>query len=397
MFLDLDRFKVVNDTLGHAMGDRLLQSVAMRLESVLRAGDTLSRFGGDEFTLLLPAISSKEDARKIARKIINILKEPFLLGDHEVFVGVSIGVALYPEAGETMEQLVQNADVAMYHVKGRGKDGYQFFTEAMNVDCSQRLKLERDLRKALENDEFRVYYQPQVDTRTGQVVGVEALIRWHHPERGIIFPSEFIPLAEETKLIADIGDWVLQSACTEVRQWIAAGLSNIRLSVNFSPMQVEHPRFVESLLKQLQQCGFPTANFEVELTENLIMRDLENITQKLNLLASQGITIAIDDFGTGYSSLYYLNKLPIHTLKVDRSFIKDIRDNTGESCIVNAIIAMAHGLKLNIIAEGVETSHQLEYLRQLKCHEVQGFYFGKARPGTELLQSLANNLHSMAV
>ncbi|MCP5161646.1 MAG: EAL domain-containing protein [Hahellaceae bacterium] len=397
MFLDLDRFKIVNDTLGHAMGDRLLQSVAMRLESVLRAGDTLSRFGGDEFTLLLPAITTKEDARKIARKVINVLKEPFMLGDNEVFVGVSIGISVFPEAGNSMEQLVQNADVAMYHVKGRGKDGYQFFTEAMNIDCSNRLKLERDLRKALENEEFRVYYQPQVDTQTGHVVGVEALIRWHHPERGIIYPSEFISLAEETKLIADIGDWVLRTACNEVRQWIASGLSNIRLSVNFSPLQVEHPRFVENLFKQLQQADFPASNFEVELTENLIMRDLENMTHKLSQLASQGMSIAIDDFGTGYSSLHYLNKLPIHTLKVDRSFIKDIQDSASESCIVNAIVAMAHGLKLNIIAEGVETVHQLDYLKKLKCQEVQGFYFGKAMPGKELFHSISTNFHHMAV
>ncbi|MGK0249195.1 MAG: diguanylate cyclase (GGDEF)-like protein/PAS domain S-box-containing protein [Oleispira sp.] len=386
MFLDLDRFKVVNDTLGHAMGDRLLQSVSTRLEKCLREGDTLSRFGGDEFTLLLPDISSKEDARKIARKIINILKDPFMLGEHEVFVGVSIGIAMYQEAGTSVEQLIQNADIAMYHVKDRGKDGYQFFSNSMNVTSSNRLKLERDMRNALENNEFHVYYQPQINAQTNEIIGVEALIRWHHPERGIIYPSDFIPLAEETKLIVELSEWVLKTACNEVKQWIDAGHRHIRLAVNFSPTQVEHPRFVSMLFKQLKECKFPPENLEIELTENVIMNDLDHMIKKLSKLADRGITIAIDDFGTGYSSLNYLHKLPIHTLKVDQSFVHDIQNSSNDACIVTAIISMAHGLKLNIIAEGVETASQLEYLKQLGCHEIQGFFFGKARPADETLQ-----------
>jgi len=368
----------------------------MRLENCLREGDTLSRFGGDEFTLLLPDISSKEDARKIARKVINVLKEPFILGEHEVFVGVSVGIAMYQEAGNSVEQLIQNADIAMYHVKGRGKDGYQFFTDAMNVTSSNRLRLERDMRNALENDEFRVYYQPQINAATGEIIGVEALIRWHHPEKGIIYPSDFLPLAEETKLIFEISEWVLKTACHEVKQWIDAGHHNIRLAVNFSPSQVEHPRFVNLLFNQLEDYNFPPENLEIELTENVIMNDLEHMIQKLSKLSDSGIRIAIDDFGTGYSSLNYLHKLPINTLKVDQSFVHDIQNSENEACIVNAIIAMAHGLKLNIVAEGVETVSQLEYLKSLGCHELQGFFFGKARPADETIQLINSGIQSKA-
>ena len=385
MFLDLDRFKIVNDTLGHAMGDSLLQSVALRLENCVRKCDTLSRFGGDEFTLLLPSISSAEDARTIAKKVISTLKEPFMLGEHEVFVGVSIGIAIYPDAGGTVDELIQNADVAMYHVKSRGKDGYQFFSDTMAVNTSNRLSLERDLRNALDQNEFRVFYQPQINANSGKVVGVEALVRWQHPERGLIYPGEFITLAEETRLMTDNNDWVLMTACKEIKGWIDDGHKDIRLSVNFSPLQVEHPKFVHRLLARLRQANFPPENLEIELTENVIMNDLEHMIQKLNLLAEHGLKIAIDDFGTGYSSLIYLRKLPIHTLKVDQSFIQDIKDSKNEACIVNAIVSMAHGLKLNIIAEGVETKAQLDYLKLLGCQEIQGFYFGKAEPGHKAL------------
>jgi len=397
MFLDLDRFKVVNDTLGHAMGDRLLQSVALRLDNCVRKCDTLSRFGGDEFTLLLPSLNSPEDARTIAKKVISSLKEPFLLGDHEVFVGISIGIAVYPNGGSNVEQLIQNADVAMYHVKGRGKDGYQYFSEDMAIHTSNRLSLESELRNALENEEFKVFYQPQICAQSSKVIGVEALVRWQHPERGLIYPGQFIPLAEETRLMSDISEWVLKTACVEVKSWIDMGHTNIRLSVNFSPLQVEHPRFVHRLLTSLRQANFPSTNLEIELTENVIMNDLENMTQKLRELSEHGIRIAIDDFGTGYSSLNYLRQLPIHTLKVDQSFIQDIKETEDEACIVNAIVSMAHGLKLNIVAEGVETKAQLEYLKSLGCQEIQGFYFGKAVPGDQALQQISGNpRHSIA-
>ena len=398
MFLDLDRFKIVNDTLGHAMGDRLLQSVALRLESCIRKCDTLSRFGGDEFTLLLPAISSAEDARTIAKKVINILKEPFKLGEHEVFVGVSIGIAMSPEGGESVEQMIQNADVAMYHVKGRGKDGYKFFSDSLSVADSNRLNLERDIRLALDRNEFKVFYQPKISADSERVVGVEALVRWQHPERGLVYPSDFIPLAEETRLMSDISDWVLKTACHEVGQWIRDGHSDICLSVNFSPLQVEHPKFVQRLLATLRSVNFPAQNLEIELTEDVIMKDLEQMTIKLNQLSEHGVSIAIDDFGTGYSSLNYLAKLPIHTLKVDQTFVREIDEQKDEACIVNAIVSMAHGLKLNIVAEGVESRAQLEYLKSLGCHEMQGFYFGRAEPA-ELTLNLIHSLdnHSIAI
>ncbi|EAZ99790.1 EAL domain-containing protein [Marinobacter sp. ELB17] len=380
MFLDLDRFKVVNDTLGHAMGDVLLQVVTQRLEHCLRKGDTLSRFGGDEFTLLLPAINNSNDARRIAKKLIDALKAPFQLGEHEVFVGVSIGISLYPEAGISMDQLIQNADIAMYHVKARGKDGYRFYSESMNIDTANRLSLERDLRQALENNELRVYYQPQVCAKSGRIVGLEALVRWQHPDRGLLYPKDFLPLAEETKLIVALSEQVLAQACRQVKGWILDGNRDLRLAVNMSPIQVEHPRFVEILIRQLKNEEFPASHLEIEITENVIMNDLEQISQKLRQLADYGVRIAIDDFGTGYSSLNYLHQLPIHTLKVDQSFVRGIGNGEDGACIVNAIVAMAHGLKLDIIAEGVETDAQLAYLRGLGCQQIQGFLYGPAQP-----------------
>ncbi|TPW23073.1 EAL domain-containing protein [Marinobacter nauticus] len=391
MFLDLDRFKVVNDTLGHAMGDRLLQAVTHRLEKCLRRGDTLSRFGGDEFTLLLPSIHGNDDARNIARKLINALKAPFQLGDHEVFVGVSIGISVFPEAGETMDLLIQNADIAMYHVKARGKDGYRFYSDSMSINTANRLSLERDLRLALERNELRVFYQPQVCSRSNRVVGLEALVRWQHPERGLLYPGDFLPLAEETRLVGKLSEQVIDQACRDVGRWISSGHSDLRLAVNLSPSQVEHPRFVETLMNQVAAHNFPADNLEIEITENVIMNDLEQISRKLKELAATGVRIAIDDFGTGYSSLNYLHRLPIHTLKVDQSFVKAIRSGEDGACIVNAIIAMAHGLKLEIVAEGVETDDQLAYLKSLGCHQVQGFFYGPARPAADITRLLAKD------
>lgn len=391
MFLDLDRFKVVNDTLGHAMGDRLLQAVTHRLEKCLRRGDTLSRFGGDEFTLLLPSIHGNDDARNIARKLINALKAPFQLGDHEVFVGVSIGISVFPGAGETMDLLIQNADIAMYHVKARGKDGYRFYSDSMSINTANRLSLERDLRLALERNELRVFYQPQVCSRSNRVVGLEALVRWQHPERGLLYPGDFLPLAEETRLVGKLSEQVIDQACRDVGRWISSGHSDLRLAVNLSPSQVEHPRFVETLMNRVAAHNFPADNLEIEITENVIMNDLEQISRKLKELATTGVRIAIDDFGTGYSSLNYLHRLPIHTLKVDQSFVKAIRSGEDGACIVNAIIAMAHGLKLEIVAEGVETDDQLAYLKSLGCHQVQGFFYGPARPAADITRLLAKD------
>lgn len=378
MFLDLDRFKWVNDTMGHTMGDRLLQAVGQRLENTLRSGDTLARFGGDEFALVLPQIKRREDAAVIAEKVLGELKDPFKIDEHELYVSGSIGIAVYPEAGETMETLIQSADLAMYCVKDKGKNGYEFFNETMNEMSSARLTIERELRKALASDELRVCYQPQVNASTEEIVGFEALIRWQHGENGTIFPDEFIPVAEETGLILEIGNFVLETACADLAAWRKAGAENIRVSINCSAPQVSQDDFIDRIVQTLRKYDLPGSCLEVEITENIIMNDMSLVVQKLRKLTSLGIKIAIDDFGTGYSSLSYLQQFPINTLKIDKSFVGSIHVNDGGTSIVDAIVAMAHGLKLNLIAEGVETDSQLEYLKSLGCAEIQGWLFGKA-------------------
>lgn len=391
MFLDLDRFKLVNDTLGHNMGDRLLKAVANRLQSCLRSGDTLSRFGGDEFTLLLPEVRTRDDVVVIAEKILDRLNEPFVIDGHELFVGASIGIAMYPEAGETGESLVQNADIAMYHVKSRGKNGYQFFSDEMNHQFSTRLSLERELRNALIQGEFEVFYQPQIALTDGAITGVEALVRWRHSIRGMIEPSEFLPLAEETGLIMQIDEYVQQQAFHDVAAWRRNGFSGIQLSVNLTSMQIEQEVFVERFVSALAASGLPAEAVKLEITENTLMQDIEVIIPKLKKIQALGARIAIDDFGTGYSSLAYLQQFPINTLKIDRSFVGDIRADESGASIVDAIVAMARGLKLDLIAEGVENRTQLRYLQDKGCEEVQGFIFSPALPASELLALLKEN------
>ena len=391
MFLDLDRFKLVNDTLGHSMGDRLLKAVATRLQSCLRQGDTLSRFGGDEFTLLLPEVRTRDDVVIIAEKILDRLNEPFVIDGHELFVGASIGVAMYPEAGDSVEVLIQNADIAMYHVKGRGKNGYQFFSEEMNHQFSSRLSLERELRNGLTNGEFEVYYQPQVSLKEGKITGVEALVRWRHGRRGMVEPREFLPLAEETGLILQIDEYVQQRAFHDVAAWQRAGLGNICLSVNLTAAQIEQEGFVERFMGALKASALPAECLKLEITENTLMQDIEVIIPKLKEIRRLGARIAIDDFGTGYSSLSYLQQFPINTLKIDRSFVGDIRSDQGGASIVDAIVAMARGLKMDLIAEGVENRTQLKYLQAHGCEEVQGFIFSPAIPAEDLIDLLKDN------
>jgi diguanylate cyclase (GGDEF)-like protein/PAS domain S-box-containing protein len=391
MFLDLDRFKIVNDTLGHSMGDRLLKAVANRLQSCLRRGDTLSRFGGDEFTLLLPEVRTRDDVVVIATKILDRLGGPFVIDGLELFVGASIGVAMYPEAGESEEALIQNADIAMYHVKGRGKNGYQFFSEEMNHKYSTRLSMERELRNGLTQEELVVYYQPQVALKTGEIVGVEALVRWRHPERGLVEPGDFLPMAEETGLITQIDTFVQRRACTDVAGWERAGLGSIRLSVNLSAPQIEQEDFVDNFVADMAAAGLDPSRVKLEITENILMQDMEVVIPKLKQLRQLGVRIAIDDFGTGYSSLSYLQQFPIHTLKIDRSFVGDIRADHGDASIVNAIVAMARGLNLDLIAEGVENRTQLRYLRSQGCSEVQGFIFSDPVPADQVKLMLQQN------
>jgi diguanylate cyclase (GGDEF)-like protein/PAS domain S-box-containing protein len=391
MFLDLDRFKIVNDTLGHTMGDRLLKAVANRLQGCLRGGDTLARFGGDEFTLLLPEVRTRDDVVVIASKILDKLAAPFVIDGHELFVGASIGIAMYPEAGDSVEALIQSADIAMYHVKGRGKNGYQFFSDEMNNKFSTRLSLERELRSALATGQLRVYYQPQVDLSDGRIIGVEALVRWQHPRRGLIEPDDFLSVAEETGLIIQLDEWVQMHAFAEVADWRRSGHGDVRLSVNMSSQQLEQDGFLERFLANLDASGLAADRVKIEITENAIMQDMEVIVPKLRALRKAGVRIAIDDFGTGYSSLSYLKNFPVNTLKIDRSFVGDIRADQGDASIINAIVAMARGLKLDLIAEGVETRTQLKYLKSQGCAEVQGYIFSRPVPPVELKALLDRN------
>jgi len=389
MFLDLDRFKNINDSLGHMIGDELLQMVSMRLKECIRAADTLARFGGDEFTLMLPKLhNGREDAIKLAEKITNTLKQPFIVDGHELYVSASIGIALYPQDGTNIDTLIKHADVAMYHVKGQGKNGYQFYSNEMNVPYMEKLSLDTGIHRALDNNEFSMVYQPQVNLRTGEIVGVEALLRWEHPEHGAISPSEFIPFAEESGLIIDIGYWVVKTACAELSRWRTAGLPEIRMSINISARQLMEDNIVKNIINIMKDYDVPGSCIELEITENAIMDDMDSIIRKLQELSSHDITIAIDDFGTGYSSLSYLHKLPIHTLKIDRTFLKESRINKGDNTIINTIVAMAKGLSLNVIAEGVESQAQLEYLREIDCSEAQGFLFGKPLPSEVISQLL---------
>jgi diguanylate cyclase (GGDEF)-like protein/PAS domain S-box-containing protein len=389
MFLDMDRFKFVNDTLGHVAGDELLQLLSTRLKSCLREGDTLARVGGDEFILLLPQITSRQDAVTIAQKILAALNSCFMIDEHELFASVSIGIALYPSDGETSDTLIKHADIAMYHAKNMGRNNYQLYAGTMNAPISGRLSLESDIRKAIERNEFEVHYQPQVSVASGQIIGMEALVRWKHPLRGLLPPSDFIPFAEETGLICAIGEWVLQTVCRDARAWQAAGLPPVRMAINLSAQQIEQNHFVEKFTKLIEECNVDPSLLELEITESTIMKDMENTISKLKRLSLTGVEISIDDFGTGYSSLSYLKKLPIHTLKVDQSFVRDIISDPSGTSIVTAIAAMAKGLQLHLVAEGVETRAQLDFLAEIGCDEYQGFLFSEPLPAKQAASLLA--------
>jgi diguanylate cyclase len=336
-------------------------------------------------------VRTRDDVVVIAEKILSKLGGPFDIDGHELFVGASIGVAMYPEAGDSVESLIQSSDIAMYHVKSRGKNGYQFFSEEMNHKLSTRLSMERELRNALVGDELRVFYQPQVSLEDGRIVGVEALVRWQHPRLGLIAPTEFLPVAEETGLMTRLDEWVQARAFADVVEWRRSGLGDIRISVNMSAQQLESRTFLERFFEALDRSGIAADQIHVEITENTVMRDIEVIVPKLRELRRRGLNIAIDDFGTGYSSLSYLQQFPINTLKIDRSFVGDIRADESDASIINAIVAMARGLKLDLIAEGVETRTQLSYLRSQGCSEVQGYIFSRPIPASDLKALLRQN------
>ncbi len=397
LFLDLDNFKRINDTLEHRVGDLLLKGVAERLTNFVRAADTVARkgknsllntvarLGGDEFIVLLTEINSLQDAAKVSQRILNTISQPFYLDGHEVFVTASIGIATYPSDGEAMDSLLKNADTAMYHAKDQGKNNFQFYKQSMNATAVKRLTMENSLRKALEREEFLLYYQPQMDIRTGQVVGMEALIRWNHPDKVLIYPSEFIPLAEETGLILPIGEWVLKTACEQNSIWHRSGSlpARIAVSINLSGQQFRQESMIKIVEKVLNDYELKPEYLELEITESIIMSNAETTITMLNKLKNMGIKLSIDDFGTGYSSFSYLKRFPLDIIKIDRSFIRDITKNHEDAVIVKAIIAMAHTLKLSVVAEGVETEQQLAILRELGCDVMQGYLLSPPVPAEE--------------
>jgi diguanylate cyclase (GGDEF)-like protein len=382
IFLDLDQFKVVNDTASRAQGDLLLKIVAEQLKSLIREGDFLARVGGDEFTALLE-IARIEDAVAVAERILRGFQEPRALAGHEFRVTASIGITVYPRDGHNAETLLRNADIAMHQAKEEGKNTYTIYTPAMNTQIAERVALERDLRRALEREEFVVHYQPQVEIEGGQIVGMEALVRWRHPERGLLPPMEFIPVAEETGLIVPIGEWVLRVTCIENRAWQEAGLPQLRAAVNLSARQFQRRDIVETVARVLEETGLGPQWLQLEITEGTAIEDVDFAIKTLRELKEMGIQIAIDNFGTGHSALSYLRLFPIDVVKIDRSFVRDLTLDPDDAAIATSIIAMAHSLKLEVIAEGVETEEQLAFLQRERCDQMQGYLFSKPVPSEE--------------
>ena len=390
MFVDLDRFKLVNDTLGHIKGDELLKNVAARLRERLREGDTLARLGGDEFTLLLPDLRSQKDAARIAEQIVQSLSEPFVLGDNMVHVTASVGIALCPMDGESADDLICHADIAMYKVKAQGKNAYLFYDSSMQDSTYQKIAMEQSLRAALDNGELEMYYQPQINFSTGQVVGAESLIRWNHPERGLLNASDFIPCAEESGLIIQISDWMLEPLCRDLNEWNAICHQPLRLSLNLSPHYLDRGDFTGKLRDALERHGIAASQIEIEITENLFIRNQQFASEQLGRLCQLGVSVAIDDFGTGYSSLAYLHRFPVHTIKIDQSFVREVKSVDGHYPVIMAIISIARGLGLNVIAEGVENVVQATYLGQAGCSTLQGFLYHRALPQKRFIELLQN-------
>lgn len=376
MFIDLDRFKLINDSLSHAVGDELLQVTASRLQASLRAEDTLARLGGDEFVIIFTNISHEDNVIALAQKVKDTFREPFYIAERSVTVTASIGISLYPNNGASANVLLSNADAAMYSAKEAGANNFQFYTIEMNNHSLAKLDRETQLRNALINDELFLNYQPEYDINTGRIVAAEALLRWHHPEKGILLPIDFVPLAEETGLIISIGEWVIRTACKQNKAWFDAGLPPMRVAVNVVSQQLKQKNFVSIVGQILQESGLKPELLEIELTENIIINSLD-IIKTITDLKELGVTIALDDFGTGYTSLGHLNKIPLDRLKIDRSFIENIKTVDDDDVIIRAVIAMAHNLNLEVLAEGVETEQQLNFLKTHHCSEVQGYYYSQ--------------------
>jgi diguanylate cyclase (GGDEF)-like protein len=377
VFLDLDRFKFINDTLGHDAGDVLLKVLAGRLLSATEQSDTVARLGGDEFVMVLPGQSEDAQGVSVLQRIMDSVAQPLMLQDHEFFLTCSMGIAKFPGDGTTAESLIKHADIAMYRAKDMGRSIFQFYAPTMIERTLDRLSIESDLRHALERDEFIVHYQPQVSLKTGCIVGMEALLRWVHPVHGMIAPARFIGLAEEMGLIIPIGAWVIRAACIQAKAWHDAGYGELRVAVNLSARQFTQKALAQSIADVLRATGLAPHLLELELTESMVMNDVDSAITILRTLKNLGVHIAIDDFGTGYSSLSYLRRFPIDVLKIDQSFVNDLTIDADAAAIVAAVITLAHSLRLQVIAEGVETQEQLAFLRAHDCDQMQGYYFGR--------------------
>lgn len=384
MLLDLDHFKIINDTLGHPTGDQLLIQVAQRLSSSVRHSDFVARLGGDEFVIMLPEIDASGDVAHVADKILKSLSEPYLINGQELRTSPSIGICLYPEDATEDQDLIKKADVAMYHAKANGRGNYQFFNEGMQQAALKRIRIERDLRVALVKQQFMLHYQPQLDLTTGQLVAVEALVRWQHPEHGMVSPMEFIPIAEETGLIIPIGDWVIQEACRQLAQWRTGGINHIRMSVNLAASQFSDRDLPARIQEILAQYDLPSGSLDLEVTESMTMKSPTDTVAMMKVLTGHGQSLSIDDFGTGYSSLAYLKLFPISTLKIDRSFVKDIETDADDASICDITVLLAHKLGMKVVAEGVETEAQLKYLLSIGCEKIQGYLISRPLPADQM-------------
>jgi diguanylate cyclase (GGDEF)-like protein len=390
IFIDLDHFKLINDTLGHPAGDQLLQQVAHRLQNALRTGDTVGRLGGDEFAVVLSDMSAAGDAGVMAQKLMTALGQPFILDGREVFVNASAGVSLFPSDSEDPDALLKYADAAMYRAKELGRGNYQFYKSEMNARSLERLSLEGHLRRALERNEFLLHYQPKIDLASGNITGVEALLRWIHPELGLVSPASFVPILEDNGLIVQVGEWVLGEACRQIKAWSADGAAKgIPVAVNLSGRQLQQADLDRCIERIVSDAGVDPRLIELEITESMLMRNPEQAIGILRYLKSLGMCLAMDDFGTGYSSLSYLKRFPVDRLKIDGEFVRDIASDPDDAAIAHSIIAMGHSLELTVIAEGVETAEQLAFLRKAGCDEAQGYYFSRPVPADEILRFLA--------
>jgi diguanylate cyclase (GGDEF)-like protein len=388
LFLDLDGFKHINDSLGHLTGDKLLQSITKRLRDCVRASDTVSRQGGDEFVVLLSEMEHSEDAGVTARRLLQAVADTHFINQQDLHVTTSIGVSVYPDDGLDAETLLKNADTAMYQSKENGRQSFQFFKSSMNERAVERQSIEEGLRRALERNEFTLQYQPKVNLKTNEITGAEALLRWNPGGRGLVSPAKFIPVAEDCGLILPIGKWVLREACTQARAWMDARLPPITIAVNISAMEFRDEQFLEGVFEILKETGLDPTLLELELTESVLMKRVEATGSILETLRAKGVRVAVDDFGTGYSSLSYLRKFPIDALKIDQSFVRQITTSPGETSIVAAIISMGRSLGLRVIAEGVETQEQLAFLQAQECEEAQGYYFNRPLPPGQFVELL---------